>query len=169
MRSPLLKEVDRLYKEEGASAIGFLVLWFGIAIVNPGSADYLLHPAVLFSFLNICLILLTGSMFWKVMRHCLQNNQRVLLTERQHAVFRTLHLIVIAWIVLSSALILLYQPFSSSMWLLIGLTYGFMWLEYINYFHIRLSYLTPREFRQLLRHRTLAKSHLNRALHSRTK
>ncbi|GGB10981.1 hypothetical protein GCM10007190_18850 [Macrococcus hajekii] len=73
-------------------------------------------------------------------------------------------MLILAVIFLSTFAIVWTLPHTDEMWLLIILTYGFMWLEYINYFHVRLSYLTPREFRQLLTNRKVTASHLNRAM-----
>lgn len=49
--------------------------------------------------------------------------------------------------------------------LLSALLLCFAIVGYINYFHIRLSYLTPREFGTLLKHKRLRRSHLNRVMH----
>ncbi|WP_165981075.1 hypothetical protein [Macrococcus lamae] len=167
MKSSLQKEVNGLMYGEGASAAGFAVLWIITAIIDEEARVYLQQPLFIAPFLTICIILATGSYFWSIMSQHIKNRQRVILTDQQHRRFRWLHRLIIAAIVISTIFIAVQLPLSRSELFLIMLIYGFMWLEYINYFHIRLSYLSPREFKQLIIHRKPTRSHLSRALRSK--
>ncbi|TDL98249.1 hypothetical protein ERX27_03680 [Macrococcus brunensis] len=164
MPNKLQKEVNQLYYGEGLSGVGFLLLWFGTALFKPETRVFLLSPATFFSVLNISLILLTGSYFWGIMKHHVDRRKKLVLTDHQTQRFRLLQIFIIVMIIISTIAILVTLPHSHDMWLLIALTYIFMWLEYINYFHIRLSYLTSREFKQLVIKRKLTASHLRRAI-----
>lgn len=164
MTSKLQKEVNQLYYGEGLSAAGFFVLWFGTAFFRPETRPFLLSPAASISLINICIILSTGSYFWGIMKWHVDERRLLKLTSTQIQRFSRIHYLIITMAILSTLTIIFSMPHSAEMWLLIALTYIFMWLEYINYFHIRLSYLTPREFRQLLINRKVTPSHLNRAL-----
>lgn len=167
MPNKLQKEVNQLCYGEGLSAAGFMLLWFGTAFFKPETRVFLLSPATFLSVINISLILLTGSYFWGIMKRHVDNRKVLALTAQQIQRFRYLQSVIILILISATVAIIMTLPHSQDMWLLIALTYIFMWLEYINYFHIRLSYLTPREFRQLVTNRKLTASHLRRALRNK--
>lgn len=167
MLNKLQKEVNQLYYGEGLSGVGFILLWFGTAFFKPETRVFLLNPATALSVVNISLILLTGSYFWGIMKLHVDSRKRLVLTNHQIQSFRRMQIFIIFLIILSTLALFIALPHSHDMWLLFALTYIFMWLEYINYFHLRLSYLSPREIKQLVKNRKLSASHLRRAIRNK--
>jgi len=166
MRSSLLKEIEQLKIGEGASAIGFAMLWIMIAVIDEEARVYLIDPMFFVPFSAICITLATGSYFWSIMLEHVKHQRKLILTDKQKNYFKMLHLLIVSLMIGATILIIINLPVASSSVGLLVLIYGFMWLEYINYFHIRLSYLTPREFKQLLIHKP-ARAHLSRVLRSK--
>ncbi|KAA1036590.1 hypothetical protein [Macrococcus equipercicus] len=165
MTTSLQREVKQLMYGEGASAAGFIILWGITAVINEEARSYLLNPLYIVPLLTICIILAAGSYFWSIMNSCIKEKRPVRLTAAQRSRFAWLHRLIIIAMITATILMVINLPVSQP--LLLILIYSFMWLEYINYFHMRLSYLSPREFKQLLIHRKPARSQLSRALRSK--
>lgn len=57
----LLKETNRLKREEGLSAAGFIMLWAATAVYSPSTRTFLTDIRLIIPFAAICLTLGAGS------------------------------------------------------------------------------------------------------------
>lgn len=121
-----------------------------------------LHIA--FPLITLCFILAIGAYFWKLMYDVVKKRGKMHMTIKPHLfiLFKRVSIILI----MICSMIFFYGVMTSERYLLLSaLLLCFAIVGYINYFHIRLSYLTPREFGTLLKHKRLRRSHLNRVMH----
>ncbi|WP_414053230.1 hypothetical protein ACMGE6_06755 [Macrococcus equi] len=164
MQNSLIKELRSLYTGEGFSSAAFFLIWL-YCCFNHEYQHIARQLHIALPVIVLCLMLGIGTYFWKLMLSRVISGQKMTLTPSQKKLFLTLENISIILLVICSILFI-HALFSKQSY--IGLSFfitGFAIVEYINYYHTRLSYLTPREFRALLKHRRLRKSHLNRVLH----
>ena len=90
---------------------------------------------------------------------------KMYMTSKQQRLFILFKRVSIVLIIICSMLFI-YALITGEQYLMLSaFLLCFATIEYINYFHIRLSYLTPREFGALLKHRRLRRSHLNRVMY----
>lgn len=166
MQNSLIKELKQLYSGEGFSCAMFFVIWL-YCIFNDAYIAIARSLHVAFPVLSLCFILGVGTVFWKLMLNVVSKQERMYLTAGQKKMFKIFQCISLIMLVISSIFMLLSFIYQQEYkW--IGLfLYIFATVEYINYYHVRLSYLTPREFKALLKHRRLRASHLNRTLHEK--
>lgn len=110
-------------------------------------------PFYLFSFypIFICsIILLQGAIYWKICLDRLNKKPHSRQkTARIYSVFRVANALLLLLFLGVAALQWQYQ---TTGWLIFSLAmYAFAWLEYINYYFIRLSYPVLPFFRRLIR------------------
>ncbi|MCE4957421.1 hypothetical protein [Macrococcoides caseolyticum] len=166
MQNSLIKELRSLYSGEGFSGVAFFIIWLYACF----SDDYQqiarqLHIAI--PTITLCFILMIGTYFWRLMLRTVIKGEKMNLTSQQKRIFFILKGVSLLLLMMCSMLLILAM-FSQQKYISLSIfLFGFAIIEYINYFYIRLSYLSPREFRELLRHRRLRQSHLNRLLHKK--
>lgn len=164
MQNSLIKELKSLYTGEGMSSIGFFLIWlyacFHHDYQSIARAPYIALPAI-----TLCFMLFVGTYFWKLMLDVVRDGQKIHFTAQQKRLFIMFKRLAILLLAICSMLFI-YAVITHQDYIYLSLfLFGFAIVEYINYFHVRLSYLTPREFRGLLKHKRLRKSHLNRVMH----
>ncbi|WP_414042374.1 hypothetical protein ACMGE9_08535 [Macrococcus sp. EM39E] len=164
MQISLIKELKSLYTGEGFSSISFFLIWL-YCCFNHEYLQIARQPHIALPVNTLCFILFVGTYFWKLMLNIVSVGHKMHLTTKQKRLFVFFkHLSIILLVICS--MLFIYAIVTKRDYIYFGLfLFAFAFVEYINYFHIRLSYLTPREFRALLKHRRLRKSHLNRVMH----
>lgn len=164
MQNSLIKELKSLYTGEGFSSVMFLLIWMYCCFNHEyQEMARSLHIAV--PLITLCFILAIGAYFWKLMHDVVKKRGKMHMTIKQQHLFILFKRVSIVLIMICSMLFI-YALMTSERYLMLStFLLCFAIVEYINYFHIRLSYLTPREFAALLKHRRLRRSHLNRIMH----
>lgn len=164
MQNSLIKELKSLYTGEGFSSVMFFLIWLYCCFQH----DYQimarsLHIAL--PLVTLCFILAIGAYFWKLMYDIVKSGGKMHMTIKQQRLFILFKRVSIVLIIICSMLFIYALMAGEQYFILSAFLLCFAIVEYINYFHIRLSYLTPREFGALLKHRRLRRSHLNRIMH----
>ena len=158
MQNSLIKELKSLYTGEGFSSVMFFLIWM-YCCFNHEYQEMARSLHIAFPLITLCFILAIGAYFWKLMYDVVKKRGKMHMTIKPHLfiLFKRVSIILI----MICSMIFFYGVMTSERYLLLC----FAIVGYINYFHIRLSYLTPREFGTLLKHKRLRRSHLNRVMH----
>lgn len=155
------QEVSQLFSGELLSGIGFFFIWLGVIILDLPMKPIAMQSYVFITVINLSLILITGSYFWYIMKQAISKRKQVSLTTAQYKQLMFLRrMIELLLIIATIAVILNVGQMNGATWFL----YIFMVVEYINYFQVRLSYLSFRELKQFLIHKRPHIPHLKRAL-----
>lgn len=163
MQNSLIKELKSLYTGEGFSSVMFFLIWM-YCCFNHEYQEIARSLHIAFPLITLCFILAIGAYFWKLMYDVVKKRGKMHMTIKPHLfiLFKRVSIILI----MICSMIFFYGVMTSERYLLLSaLLLCFAIVGYINYFHIRLSYLTPREFGTLLKHKRLRRSHLNRVMH----
>lgn len=163
MQNSLIKELKSLYTGEGFSSVMFFLIWM-YCCFNHEYQEMARSLHIAFPLITLCFILAIGAYFWKLMYDVVKKRGKMHMTIKPHLfiLFKRVSIILI----MICSMIFFYGVMTSERYLLLSaLLICFAIVEYINYFHIRLSYLTPQEFGTLLKHKRLRRSHLNRVMH----
>lgn len=163
MQNSLIKELKSLYTGEGFSSVMFFLIWM-YCCFNHEYQEMARSLHIAFPLITLCFILAIGAYFWKLMYDVVKKRGKMHMTIKSHLfiLFKRVSIILI----MICSMIFFYGVMTSERYLLLSaLLLCFAIVGYINYFHIRLSYLTPREFGTLLKHKRLRRSHLNRVMH----
>lgn len=155
-----------LYKGELFATIMFVFLGFIVNRTYPELRLYSLY-SFWFSFVLLEFLLLQGTVYWYAKWKRLKT-EKISITPIQIVKrFKGLGKWNITWILVTPVafiidLIKWYPEVPVSGMALTGFIYFFACLEYINYFHIQLSYDNRSDIRYLLRSRKLKKSCLSK-------
>lgn len=163
MQNSLIKELKSLYTGEGFSSVMFFLIWM-YCCFNHEYQEMARSLHIAFPLITLCFILAIGAYFWKLMYDVVKKRGKMHMTIKPHLfiLFKRVSIILI----MICSMIFFYGVMTSERYLLLSaLLLCFAIVGYINYFHIRLSYLTSREFGTLLKHKRLRRSHLNRVMH----
>lgn len=163
MQNSLIKELKSLYTGEGFSSVMFFLIWM-YCCFNHEYQEIARSLHIAFPLITLFFILAIGAYFWKLMYDVVKKRGKMHMTIKPHLfiLFKRVSIILI----MICSMIFFYGVTTSERYLLLSaLLLCFAIVGYINYFHIRLSYLTPREFGTLLKHKRLRRSHLNRVMH----
>lgn len=163
MQNSLIKELKSLYTGEGFSSVMFFLIWM-YCCFNHEYQEMARSLHIAFPLITLCFILAIGAYFWKLMYDVVKKRGKMHMTIKPHLfiLFKRVSIILI----MICSMIFFYGVMTSERYLLLSaLLLCFAIVGYINYFHIRLSYLTPQEFGTLLKHKRLRRSHLNRVMH----
>lgn len=164
MQNSLIKELKSLYTGEGFSSVMFFLIWL-YCCFNHEYQAIAVSFHVAFPLITLCFILAVGAYFWKLMYDIVKSGGKMHMTIEQQRLFILFKRVSIVLIIICSMLFIYALMVGEQYFMLSAFLLCFAIVEYINYFHIRLSYLTPREFGALLKHRRLRRSHLNRIMH----
>ncbi len=149
---------------ELAAAVLFPLLWIFYIPTFEWSSYYLTTYTHIFAFVVLEYILFQGSLYWFLKWKRVKEGQKALLTTSQRQLFRffrSSNLLLLA----IGIPVLFFQAtqFSKGLYWFLFL-YGFAIVEYINYYHIRLSYMSSEEIRDFIRQRGFRRSVLSREL-----
>ncbi|EIJ78016.1 hypothetical protein PB1_10629 [Bacillus methanolicus PB1] len=164
MKINVKRKLLSLFTGELFAAVSFALLWIMYIQLFDWTEPYLTSFPSLYAFVLLEFILLQGSFYWflkfrQVQRECYSH-----LPYRQlrlFVFFKRFNLFLIA----IGLLLMIYQYKINAVdfyWFLF--LYVFAIIEYINYYHIRLSYQSIDEIKDLIRQRGLRSSKLAREL-----
>ncbi|WP_428909897.1 general stress protein [Niallia sp. Krafla_26] len=166
MRKELEKRFFYLWTGESVSLILFMMLSFVVNRAYPSLKLYSLFSFWV-SFFLLEFLLVQGSMYWYAKWKRLKKENRSATPIGMVKILRILQKWNLGLIVVSP-FIFIYDFFKwdSSLpiggMILSGLIYLFAILEYINYFHIQLSYDSRADLKHLLRTKRLKQASLNK-------
>ncbi|WP_186576017.1 hypothetical protein [Aquibacillus kalidii] len=164
MKEKIQKKLFHLWTGECVAAVMFVVLWVLYVPMFDWAADYLTPLPTIYAFSLLEFILLQGGLYWYLKWNHVRKNQNYKLSTDKLRIFSVfkrinLFLITIGLIILLVALYRsdIYRGFYAFL-------YGFAVVEYINYFHIRLSYMSIEELRELMKQKGFRQSILAKEL-----
>ena len=155
-----------LFTGELFSTIMFAVLWMMYNQFFEWTEPYLTTFSSLYAFVLLELILLQGSFYWFLKWKQVRRKDYSRLSDctlRLYVFFKRLNLFFIAL----GLLFMIYQFWVTPIhiyWFIF--LYAFAIIEYINYYHVRLSYMSVGEIKELIRQKRLRRSKLARELDS---
>jgi len=164
MRKKIEKKYYSLFTGELSATISFAGVWVFYLKLYSSLEVHLTSYYPLYAFTLLEFILLQGSLYWYLKLKQVRQNIFSSLPPTQLRVFyllKKLNLFLFA----IGAIILIYQLTTLSTkiyWFLF--LYLFALVEYINYFHIRLSYLSPEEIKEFKRQKGFKSSKLAKEL-----
>ncbi|RID83630.1 hypothetical protein D1953_15090 [Peribacillus asahii] len=160
MQKKVQKKLFNLFTGELFATIMFAVLWMMYLQLFKWTGPYLTSFSSLYAFALLEFILLQGSYYWFLKWKQVQRKDYSHLPYRQLRIFRlfkrlNLFLIGIGIIIMIYQLIVFPLHFYWFIFL-----YIFAIIEYINYYHIRLSYQSIDEMKDFIRQKKLRSSKL---------
>ncbi|WMM26293.1 hypothetical protein RBU61_06365 [Tissierella sp. MB52-C2] len=166
MRKKLLKRFSYLYTGELISVVGFIVLIFLLKRVYPQLRMYSL-TSFWSSFFLLEFLLVQGCIYWYAKWKRLKIENTTITSIKTVKRYKNLKKLNIALIIVLIFIFVFdcFKWYSSVPLRSLG-TAGFIYifavLEYINYFHLQLSYDNLSDVKYLLRTKRLKKSCLSR-------
>lgn len=160
MYHKLTKKLFNLFTGELAATMMFAGIWLMFLHMHEWSKPYLTSFAPVFSFLVLEFLLLQGSYYWYIKWKQAKCRDFSFLPKKQLTFFRGLKRVNLLLLGVGFVLFL-YQWISypkEIYWFLF--LYLFTLAEYINYYHVRLSYQTMEEIKSFLRYRKFRRSKL---------
>jgi len=165
MKKDLDRRLSYLYTGECSAVIVFLVISF---LVNQAYPELRLYSLTSFwvSFFLLEFLLLQGTVYWYSKRKVLRKENRSITPDRIVRLLRTLKKWNVGLIIVIPGMFILdlvkMDPVPSGGLYVAGFIYLFSILEYINYFHIQLSYDNNSDIKNLIRSKKLKKACLRR-------
>lgn len=161
VRKKLEKKLLSLFLGELVAVCMFLFLWF--QFIDKYGVVFT-KPANLFGFVLLEFILLQGSYYWWIKYRSARSGLTKGLGTNHVRLFKALKVFNIGLLIVGLMVMgLQWQQMNGTFYLYLFL-YCFALVEYINYFHIRLSYMYAGEFKELWRKKRLSRSVLARDL-----
>ncbi|HLU22753.1 MAG TPA: hypothetical protein VKZ77_09770 [Bacillaceae bacterium] len=166
MYKKVKKKLISLFCGELAATILFALLWFFYLPQSGWFEHYVKTIPSLFAFILLEFILLQGSFYWYLKWKQVSNKDFSNLPIsylRLFSLFKKLNVLLI----LIGIIILVNQMVVSAKevyWY--TFVFGFAVLEQVNYYHIRLSYQTSEELKDLMHRKKLTRSKLAKELYS---
>ncbi|MED1739513.1 hypothetical protein P4U97_08375 [Bacillus swezeyi] len=153
MKRKVQKKLFELCFGEGFAVVYFPILWIWSIDLLEWTKPYLMSIPSLFAFALLEFLLLQGSLYWYLKYKRVKQNSCSDLSPqiiRLFLLFKRLNLMLVG----AGFLIFIYQIQNKSLDLMLYIfLYVFAVIEYINYYHIRLSYLSIEEIKLLMRQR----------------
>ncbi|CRK84999.1 hypothetical protein [Neobacillus massiliamazoniensis] len=164
MQKKVEKKLLKLFTGELSATIIFALVWIEFLQLYRWTVPYLTSFSSLYAFALLEFILLQGSYYWFLKLKQTKRKDYSHLPYRQlkiFAVFRGFNLFLIG----IGIIIMIYQlvVFPIEFFWFVFL-YFFAIIEYINYYHIRLSYQSIDEIKELIRQKELRSSKLAKEL-----
>ena len=164
MHKKMKKKFLSLWTGEFTATILFALVWMQYLALFEWADSYLSSFSTLYAFALLEFILLQGSYYWFLKWKQLKRKDYSHLSYGQLRLFSwfkkmNLFLIGIGFLVLIYQVIVFPLEFYWFLFL-----YLFAIIEYINYYHIRLSYLTMDEIKEFLRQKGFRSSKLAKEL-----
>ncbi|WP_246001049.1 hypothetical protein [Brevibacillus panacihumi] len=164
MHNKVKKKLFGLFAGEWFAALMFAVLWVLYLYLLEGFEVYLTSAPSLYAFVLLEWILLQGGYYWFLKWRQVKNKSFSSLPDHQlrlFAFFKKSNLLLIC----IGILVLIYQccVFAADFyWFL--LLFSFAVIEHINYYHIRLSYMSVEEIKEFLAQKGFRRSLLAKEL-----
>lgn len=165
MKKNVEKKLFSLMSGEFFALVMFAFLWILYINILDTFDAHLTSLENIYAFLLLEFILLQGSIYWYLKWSKVKHNKSYHLSHRQLHVFRWFRRINVLLLCIGLFIFLKnigYSPITFNGFYLF--LYCFALIEYINYYHLRLSYLTSQELKELLHQKGLRRSILAREL-----
>ncbi|MEH7236638.1 hypothetical protein [Bacillus sp. JJ1562] len=166
MKERAQKKLFSLWSGELAAAILFPILWLFYIPTFKWSDQYLTTFPHIFAFSVLEFILFQGSYYWYLKWKRVKEGKRSSLTNKQLETFRIFKLINLVLLVIGLPILVYQATFSKGLYWYLFL-YGFAIIEHINYYHIRLSYMSVEEIKEFMHQKGFRRSILARELRKR--
>ncbi len=163
MKEKAQKKLFGLWTGELAAAILFPILWLLYIPTFKWSNHYLTTFPHLLAFCILEFILFQGSFYWYLKWKQVKQGKSSTLTNKQLTSFRFFKISNLVLLVIGIPVLVYQATFSKGLYWYLFL-YGFAIIEYINYYHIRLSYMSVEEIREFNRQKGFRRSILAREL-----
>lgn len=168
LRKRIEKRLSYLYSGELFATISFIFVACYASYVYPTLRLYALF-SFWTSFILLELLLLQGSMYWHAKLKRLRKENTSITPIKIVRQLHCLKLLNLTWIMISGVTFIIdlirWQHLLPTAGFAIALfIYLFAILEYINYFHIQLSYDSISDIKNLLQSRRLKQSSMNKDL-----
>ncbi|MGN7298688.1 hypothetical protein [Ferdinandcohnia sp. SAFN-114] len=163
MKARAQKKLFSLWTGELSAAILFAVLWLLYIPTFEWSANYLITIPHLFAFCMLEYILFQGSYYWYLKWKRVKQGKSSSLPESYLTRFRFFKKSNLVLLVVGLPFLVYQATFSKGLYWYLFL-YGFAMVEYINYYHIRLSYMSTEEMKEFIRQKGFRQSILAREL-----
>lgn len=164
MQKKVQKKLFGLFTGEWFATLLFAVLWGLYIQLDEGFEVYLTPFSAIYAFVLLEWILLQGGYYWFLKWRQMKKGVRSRLADQQLRLFlffkRSNQLLIAI-----GCLILLYQCMvmpKEFYWFLC--LFGFAIIEYINYYHIRLSYMSVEEIKEFIQQKGFRSSLLAKEL-----
>jgi len=161
MHNKIKKKLLHLYTGELTATIVFLIVWL-VYLQKYEWASLTGYTA--YAFILLEFILLQGTYYWYLKYNQIKHGDLGALPHRWLRLFKACKLINVVLIGLGVPLIIVQLSSLPANFYFFLFLYLFAIGEYINYYHIRLSYQTSEEINDWLRHKKLRSSRLAREL-----
>ncbi|WMX53821.1 hypothetical protein [Peribacillus sp. R9-11] len=165
MKKKVEKKLYNLMFGEFSALIMFAFIWVIYIYILDKFDHYLTSMQNIYAFILLEFILLQGSIYWYLKWRKVKDNKSYNLSDSQLYIFLWLRRINVFLLCLGFIIFLKntnYSPINFNGFYLF--LYCFALIEYINYYHLRLSYQTPQEIKEFLRQKGLRRSILAREL-----
>ena len=164
MYQKLTNKFFKLFTGELAATVMFAGVWLMFLSIHEWTKPYLTSIAPLFAFLLLEFLLVQGSYYWYLKWRQAKSRNLSVLPEYHLKVFRGLKIMNLLLLGVGFVLVI-YELINYSnefYWFLF--LYLFALAEYINYYHVRLSYQTTEELKGFIRHKKFSRSKLAQEL-----
>jgi len=164
MYQKLTNKFFKLFTGELAATIMFAGVWLMFLSIHEWTKPYLTSIAPFFAFLLLEFLLVQGSYYWYLKWRQAKSRDLSVLPEYHLKVFRGLKIMNLLLLGVGFVLVI-YELINYSdefYWFLF--LYLFALAEYINYYHVRLSYQTTEELKGFIRHKKFSRSKLAQEL-----
>lgn len=166
MHKKMKKKFFSLWTGELTATIVFALVWIAYVILFDWAESYLTSFSTLYAFALLEFVLLQGSYYWFLKWKQIKGKDYSYLPYGQLRIFSLFKRVNI-FLIGIGIIVLIYQiivfPLELYWFLFLFL---FAIIEYINYYHIRLSYLTMDEIKGFIRQRGFRSSKLAKELKS---
>jgi hypothetical protein len=166
LRKGIEKRLTYLYTGESMAIVGFMIVSFLLNKAYPQLQLYSLYSFWV-SFFLLEFLLVQGSMYWYLKWRRLKNENTsvtpIIVVQRLKKVHKwNIGLIIVAPFMFVFDFFNWYPSLPVGGLILSGFIYLFAILEYINYFHIQLSYDNLSDMKYLLKSKRLKQACLSK-------
>ncbi|WP_077619483.1 hypothetical protein [Bacillus sinesaloumensis] len=163
MKEKAQKKLFSLWTGELSAAILFPILWIFYIPTFEWSNQYLTTFPHLYAFCLLEYILLQGSLYWYLKWRRVKAGKTSAFTTKQLGIFRFFKIGNLVLLVIGIPVLVYQTTFSKGLYWYLFL-FGFAIIEHINYYHIRLSYMSGEEIKEFLKQKGFRRSILAREL-----
>lgn len=169
MQKKVRKKLFGLFTGEWFATLLFAVLWFLYTQLDEGFEAYLTPFSSIYAFVMLEWILLQGGYYWFLKWKQVKKGVFSQLADKQLRLFvflkrSNLFLIAIGFLILVYQCIVFPKEFYWFVFL-----FAFAIIEHINYYHIRLSYMSAEEIKEFIQQKGFRSSLLAKEMKKRNK
>lgn len=152
MRKKMEKKYYSLFTGELSAGIVFVAIWIMFLMKKSEINTFLTSYYSVYAFVLLEFVLLQGSLYWYLKLKQARKNSFTKLPNSTLKIFSIFKKVNLLLFIIGAILLIIQVVTLRTEMFWYAMIYVFALVEYINYFYIRLSYLSPeemKEFRQL--------------------